>query len=68
MRTNGSSTAHITVPDLVSYFSAIAATRLDLFNREGLDVVHELIFPNHRACHCATCALAARALPAQKVM
>jgi hypothetical protein len=41
---------------------------LDLFNREGPDVVHELIFPNYNACHWAICALAAQALRAQKVV
>jgi ABC-type nitrate/sulfonate/bicarbonate transport system substrate-binding protein len=42
------SAARIAVPDLVSnsYFPAIAAIALDFFKREGLDVVHELIFPN----------------------
>jgi ABC-type nitrate/sulfonate/bicarbonate transport system substrate-binding protein len=45
------STARIAVPDLVSnsYFPAIAAIALDFFKREGLDVVHELIFPNYKA-------------------
>jgi NitT/TauT family transport system substrate-binding protein len=44
-------TARIAVPDLVSnsYFPAIAAVALDFFKREGLDVVHELIFPNYKA-------------------
>jgi ABC-type nitrate/sulfonate/bicarbonate transport system substrate-binding protein len=43
--------ARIAVPDLVSnsYFPAIAAIALDFFSREGLDVVHELIFPNYKA-------------------
>jgi NitT/TauT family transport system substrate-binding protein len=43
--------ARIAVPDLVSnsYFPAIAAIALDFFKREGLDVVHELIFPNYKA-------------------
>ena len=41
------SAARIAVPDLISnsYFPAIAAIVLDLLNREGLDVVHELYFP-----------------------
>jgi NitT/TauT family transport system substrate-binding protein len=44
-------TARIAIPDLVSnsYFPAIAAIALDFFNREGLDVAHELIFPNYKA-------------------
>jgi ABC-type nitrate/sulfonate/bicarbonate transport system substrate-binding protein len=39
------------VPDLVSnsYFPAIAAIELGFFAREGLDVAHELIFPNYKA-------------------
>jgi len=43
--------ARIAVPDLVSnsYFPAIAAIELGFFAREGLDVVHELIFPNYKA-------------------
>ena len=43
--------ARIAVPDLVSnsYFPAIAAIELGLFKRHGLDVVHELIFPNYKA-------------------
>jgi hypothetical protein len=64
------SAARIAVPDLISnsYFSAIAAMVLDLFNRESLDVVHELIFPNYKACHWAICALAAQALPARDIV
>jgi hypothetical protein len=31
-------------------------------------VVHELIFPNYKACRWAICALAARALPAGNVV
>ena len=56
-------TARIAVPDLVSntYFPAIAAIVLDLFNREGLDVMHELMFPNDKAYHWAICALVALA-------
>jgi NitT/TauT family transport system substrate-binding protein len=44
-------TARIAIPDLVSnsYFPAIAAIALDFFNREGLDVAHDLIFPNYKA-------------------
>ncbi len=44
-------TARIAIPDLVSnsYFPAIAAIALDFFNREGLDVAPELIFPNYKA-------------------
>ena len=43
--------ARIAVPDLVSnsYFPAIAAIELGFFAREGLDVAHELIFPNYKA-------------------
>jgi hypothetical protein len=64
------SAARIAVPDLVSnsYFPAIAVIVLDLFNREGLDVVHELIFPNYKAYRWAICALAAQALPARNIV
>jgi ABC-type nitrate/sulfonate/bicarbonate transport system substrate-binding protein len=43
--------ARIAVPDLVSnsYFPAIAAIELGCFEKHGLDVVHELIFPNYKA-------------------
>jgi ABC-type nitrate/sulfonate/bicarbonate transport system substrate-binding protein len=43
--------AKIAVPDLVSnsYFPAIAAIELGFFKQEGLDVAHELIFPNYKA-------------------
>jgi ABC-type nitrate/sulfonate/bicarbonate transport system substrate-binding protein len=43
--------ARIAVPDLVSnsYFPAIAAIELGFFKKHGLDVVHELIFPNYKA-------------------
>lgn len=43
--------ARIAVPDLVSnsYFPAIAAIELGCFKSHGLDVVHELIFPNYKA-------------------
>jgi NitT/TauT family transport system substrate-binding protein len=43
------SVARIAVPDFVSnsYFPAIAAIELGFFAREGLDVAHELIFPNY---------------------
>jgi hypothetical protein len=41
---------------------------LDSCSREGLDVVHELIFPNYKACHWAICALAAQALPARNIV
>ena len=43
--------ARIAVPDLVSnsYFPAIAAIELGCFAREGLEVSHELIFPNYKA-------------------
>jgi hypothetical protein len=51
-----------------SYYFTIAAIALDLINREGIDVVHELIFPNHKACQGAICALAAQALPARNVV
>jgi hypothetical protein len=60
--------ARIAVPDLVSYSSAAAETVFELFNREGLDVMHELVFLNDKACHWAICALAAQALPARKVV
>lgn len=45
------SVARIAVPDLVSnsYFPAIAALELGFFTQEGLDVSHELIFPNYKA-------------------
>ncbi len=45
------SVARIAVPDLVSnsYFPAIAAIELGFFANEGLEVVHELIFPNYKA-------------------
>jgi hypothetical protein len=60
----------IAIPDLMSNscFPAIAAIVLDLFNREGPDVVHELIFPNYKACHWAICALPAQALSARDVV
>ena len=51
-----------------SYFPAIAAIALDSLNRRGLNVVHELIFPNYKACHWAICALAAQALPARNIV
>jgi NitT/TauT family transport system substrate-binding protein len=43
--------ARVAVPDLVSnsYFPAIAAIELGFFKQEGLDVAHELIFPNYKA-------------------
>ena len=43
--------ARIAVPDFVSnsYFPAIAAIELGFFAKEGLEVVHELIFPNYKA-------------------
>ena len=43
--------ARIAVPDLVSnsYFPAIAAIELGCFAKQGLDVTHELIFPNYKA-------------------
>ena len=64
------SAARITVPDPFSNpnFPAIAAIVLDFLNREGLDVVHELIFPNDKACHWAICALAAQALLARNIV
>jgi ABC-type nitrate/sulfonate/bicarbonate transport system substrate-binding protein len=42
--------AKIAVPDLVSnsYFPAIAAIELGFFEREGLAIQHELIFPNYK--------------------
>jgi len=39
-----------------------------IFNREGFDVVHELIFPNDKAYRWAICALAAQALPARNIV
>jgi len=30
--------------------------------------MHELVFPNDKACHWAICALLAQALPARKVV
>jgi hypothetical protein len=60
--------ALIAVPDLVSYFSAIAAIAPNFFSRGGLDVVPELIFLNYKACHWAICALAAQALPGRSVV
>jgi hypothetical protein len=64
------SAARIAVPDLVSnsYFPAITVIALDLFNREGLDVVQELIFPNYTACHWPNCVLAAQTLPARNIV
>ena len=64
------SAARIAVPGLVSNscFPAIAASALDFFNREGLDVVHELILPNYKAYRWAICALAAQAAPARDVV
>jgi ABC-type nitrate/sulfonate/bicarbonate transport system substrate-binding protein len=43
--------ARIAVPDLVSnsYFPAIAAIELGCFARQGLEMAHELIFPNYKA-------------------
>jgi NitT/TauT family transport system substrate-binding protein len=43
--------ARIAVPDFVSnsYFPAIAAIELGCFAKHGLDVKHELIFPNYKA-------------------
>lgn len=43
-------TATMAVPDLVSnsYFPAIAAVELGFFEREGLAVQHQLIFPNYK--------------------
>jgi ABC-type nitrate/sulfonate/bicarbonate transport system substrate-binding protein len=45
------SVARIAVPDFVSnsYFPAVAAIERGFFTREGLDVAHELIFPNYKA-------------------
>jgi hypothetical protein len=49
------SVARIAVPALVSnsYFPAIAAIEVGFFAREGLDVAHELIFPNYKAYEAA---------------
>jgi hypothetical protein len=43
------SVARIAVPDLVSssYFPAIAAIALGFFAKEGVEIAHELIFPNY---------------------
>jgi NitT/TauT family transport system substrate-binding protein len=43
--------ARLAVPDLVSnsYFPAIAAIELGFFAKEGLEVAHELIFPNYKS-------------------
>jgi len=43
--------AKIAVPDFVSnsYFPAIAAIELGCFAKHGLDMKHELIFPNYKA-------------------
>jgi NitT/TauT family transport system substrate-binding protein len=43
--------ARIAVPDFVSnsYFPAIAAIELGCFAKHGLDMKHELIFPNYKA-------------------
>jgi hypothetical protein len=62
--------ARIAVPDLVpnTYFPAIAAIVLDRFNREGLDVMHGLIFQNYKAYHWAICALAAQTLPVRDIV
>jgi len=68
------SATRIAVPDLVSNsrFPAIAAiARSDcarFFDREGLDIVHELIFSNYKAYRWAICALAAQALPGRDVV
>ena len=64
------SAPRIAVPDLVSNscFPAIAAIAFDFLDREGLDVVHELIFPNYKAYRWAICALAAQALPGRDVV
>lgn len=45
------SVARIAVRDIVSnsYFPAIAAIELGFFAREGLEVAHELVFPNYKA-------------------
>jgi ABC-type nitrate/sulfonate/bicarbonate transport system substrate-binding protein len=49
-RTQTLKLARIAVPDLVSnsYFPAIAAIELGFFEQEGLDIRHELIFPNYK--------------------
>jgi NitT/TauT family transport system substrate-binding protein len=41
----------LAIPDLISnsYFPALAAAELGYFEREGLDVTAELIFPEDRA-------------------
>jgi hypothetical protein len=55
-------------PRLQLLFPAIAAITLDFFNREGLDVVHELIFASYKAYRWAICAFAAQALPGRDVV
>ena len=63
--------ARIAVPDLVSnsYFPAIAAIELGFFAKEGLDVEHELIFPELQGAmrRCATVEVDFVAGPAHAV-
>jgi hypothetical protein len=62
--------ARIAVSDLVSnsYLPAIAAIAPDFLKREGLDVVHELIFLNCKAYRWAIYALRAQALSVRDVV
>ena len=63
------SATRITVPGLISNPCFRQPKRLcPIFNREGFDVVHELIFPNDKAYRWAICALAAQALPARNIV
>jgi NitT/TauT family transport system substrate-binding protein len=53
----------IAVPDMISpsYFPALAAVELGFFQREGLDVTHDLRAPTweHSAATCRWCAASA---------
>jgi hypothetical protein len=51
-----------------SYSPEVAAIALDFLKREGLYVVHELIFLNCKAYRWAICALPAQALSARDVV
>jgi len=63
------SATRITVPGLISNPCFRQPKRsCPIFNREGFDVVHELIFPNDKAYRWAICALAAQALPARNIV
>jgi hypothetical protein len=63
------SATRITVPGLISNPCFRQPKRsCPIFNREGFDVMHELIFPNDKVCHWAICALPAQALSAWGVV